>query len=200
MSTVIALQMSIEGRNVMDVTQLWVCNALNWGSNEIRNYITVYGLLSCLSGVAITPRMLKALSVFRFTSTTNLTNALGFLMRGAAAKSWLFYLSIVPLLPGGNGSSATALTALANSHAEAAGISKSEFVAWTNNLRGLVGALAPLVFGNCYALAQRRGLPAGAAFALAAATGALLPELLLRGMREADLRPPGAPPRGAPRF
>lgn len=200
MATVIALQMSIEGRNINDLNLLWVRNALNWGANETKNFVTIYGVSSCVSGMAITPRLLKSLSVFRFTSTTNLANALGFLLRGCATKSWLFYLSVVTLLPGGNGSSATALTALANSHAEAEGIGRSEFVAWSSSLRGLVGAVAPVLFGNCHAWAQRRGLPAGSAFALAAAAGALLPELLLRSMREADLRQPGAPPRPALRF
>jgi hypothetical protein len=195
--TCTTLQMSLEGKNISDLTQLWARNHLNWESGEIKNFIAVYGVLCAIAGMAITPRMLKVMSTFRFTSVTNATNLLGFVMRGAAAKGWLFYLAVLPMLPGVNGSSSNALKALANSHAVAAGFGNGEFAAWTSNLRGLMGAAAPVIFGNYYAFARDRGLPAGSTFALAGVIGALLPELVLRAMKESELRPPTAASRDA---
>mmetsp|Transcript_55747 Transcript_55747/g.148796 ORF Transcript_55747/g.148796 Transcript_55747/m.148796 type:complete len:319 (+) Transcript_55747:91-1047(+) len=188
--TCTTLQMSLEGKNLSDLTQLWARNHLNWESGEIKNFIAAYGVLCAVAGMAITPRMMNSLTTFRYTSVTNATNLLGFVMRGAAAKGWLFCLAVLPMLPGVNGSSSNALKALANGHAVAAGFGNGEFSAWTSNLRGLMGAAAPVIFGNYYAFARDRGLPAGSTFALAGVLGALLPELVLRSMKESELRPP----------
>ena len=51
----------------------------------------------------------------------------------------------------------------------------------------IAGAAAPVLYGNVYAVARKRGLPPGTAFFAAALLGAFLPQVLLSGLRDEDL-------------
>jgi hypothetical protein len=133
-----------------------------------------------VAGQLLTPALLKRMSGRSFTSLTNCTNMLAFLLRGSAEKAWVFWLAVPVLLPGVNGSSASAIKAMAADHAAAAGYGNGEFSAYFNNLRSLVVAVAPLVYAHLYAYARNRGLPPGMVFWCGGVLGALLPELIHR--------------------
>mmetsp|Transcript_30359 Transcript_30359/g.66469 ORF Transcript_30359/g.66469 Transcript_30359/m.66469 type:complete len:453 (-) Transcript_30359:57-1415(-) len=185
---VVTLQMCLEGKNMSDTSQIWMREHLKFSIADIRNFTVCYGSCCAVAGAKITPYFLRTLSAGAFTSFANMTTALAFVMRGALEKSWWWYLSILPMLPGVNGSSAMAMKALTTDWATSEGFGKGEFSAWSNNLRALAGAAAPFVLGNYYAWARRRGVPAGSVFIVAALMGALLPELVLRQMSKQELK------------
>lgn len=134
--------------------------------------------------------MLKNLSARGFTTATNMLNAAAFGLRGLAPSSLLFLTMMVPMLPGVNGASATALKAVAQDIATSQGFGKGEFSAWVNNLRALAGSVAPVLYGQVYAAAEKRGGNPGLTFALAGAVGALLPQAVLNQMTDAEMTAP----------
>ncbi|CAE7180804.1 bglX [Symbiodinium pilosum] len=182
------LQMFLEGKNLSDLVELWKREHLKWTVGESRNFVMIYGTLSILSGVYVTPFFLKNLTARGFTSATNMLNLLGFLLRGAREKSWIFLLAVLPMLPGVNGASATALKSISTDLATAEGFGKGEFSAWTNNLRALAGAVATVLYGNYYSWCKRTGISAGTTFALAGLIGAALPELILRLTKDNEIQ------------
>jgi len=92
------------------------------------------------------------------------------------------------MLPGVNGASATALKTVQNQIATSQGFGKGEFSAWVNNLRALAGSAAPVLYGQFYAAAEKYGRNPGHVFALAGVLGALIPQLILQGMPDSQLR------------
>ena len=192
MVNITTLQMTLEGKNTSDLVQTWCRQHLLWRPEATRNFIMGYGVLCMVAGINITPRLLRAFSARDFTSVTNATNGLAFFLRGARPSSALWVLAVAPLLPGVNGASANALKAIVGRRAAAEGFGAGEFSAYSNNLRALAGALAPVLYGNVYAAAKRRGLNPGVAFWAAGLLGAALPQLLLNSMRDEELtdRPP----------
>lgn len=195
---VTTMQMTLEGKNLSDIVEIWKREHLKWSVAGSRNFVVIYGTLCVMSGVSLTPYLLRTLTPRRFTSFTNWMNALGFLLRGITENPWVFLLATVPMLPGVNGASASALKALSSDLASAEGFGKGEFSAWVNNLRAVAGSVAPFIYGNYYAWARRRGVPPGSVFFVAAAMGAVLPELLLRLVRDEELRPAKAASQSVP--
>jgi len=187
--SITTLQMFLEGKNMSDVIQAWIRDKLQWSVTDIRNFIFSYGLLCLLTGATATPWMLKNLSARSFTTATNLLNFFAFSVRGMVASTPLFLVAMLPMLPGVNGASATALKAVAQDLATAQGFGKGEFSAWVNNLRALAGSAAPVLYGQVYAAASKHGRNPGHVFALAGLIGALLPQLLLVQMPDSELRP-----------
>merc|ERR1719453_322520 len=98
-----------------------------------------------------------------------------------------FVLAIIPMLPGVNGNSASALRAVRGDLAKQEGFGVGEFAAWSNNLRALAGAAAPVIYGNVYSWCARNNVSPGKSFWAAAVFGALVPEVLLRGMEDEEL-------------
>mmetsp|Transcript_72048 Transcript_72048/g.188814 ORF Transcript_72048/g.188814 Transcript_72048/m.188814 type:complete len:449 (+) Transcript_72048:62-1408(+) len=189
MVTITTLQMFLEGKNLSDIVEIWKRDHLKWTIEGSRNFVVTYGILCTIAGVFITPRLLAGTTPKNFTSITNFTNALGFTLRGTAESSAIFLLAMLPMLPGVNGASSMSLKAVATDMATEEGMGKGEFSAWTNNLRALAGAAAPVLIGNYYAWCIRRKVNPGSAFMLIGFIGAVLPELLMRMMDEKNLRP-----------
>lgn len=181
------LQMFLEGKNVADIVMTWVRDKLGWSVEGIRNFITAYGALCLLTGMTATPYMLKNMSARGFTTSTNLLNTIAFSTRAAVPSTALWIAMMFPMLPGVNGSSATALKAVAQELANKQGFGKGEFSGWVNNLRALAGSVSPVVYAQCYAAAEKRGANPGHTFALAGVFGAILPQLLLRTMKDSEL-------------
>ena len=77
--------------------------------------------------------MLRSCSPRGFTTVTNLLNFMAFSLRGLAPRSWLFLAMMLPMLPGVNGASATALRAVAQDIAATQGFGKGEFSAWARS-------------------------------------------------------------------
>ncbi|CAE7211529.1 unnamed protein product [Symbiodinium microadriaticum] len=184
------MQMFLEGKNLSDVIQTWIRDHLKWSVMQVRNFIVGYGLLCTATGASATPWMLKNLSARGFTTATNMLNAAAFGLRGLAPSSLLFLTMMVSMLPGVNGASATALKAVAQDIATSQGFGKGEFSAWVNNLRALAGSVAPVLYGQVYAAAEKRGGNPGLTFALAGAVGALLPQAVLNQMTDAEMTAP----------
>ena len=92
------------------------------------------------------------------------------------------------MLPGVNGSSASAIKSIATDRAILAGIGRGELSAWINNLRALVVAIAPVIYGQFYGFAVEHGIYPGYTFSLAALFGAVLPEIFHRMMPAKDIQ------------
>jgi len=187
-TAITTLQMFLEGKNMADVVMAYIRDQLEWSVLGVRNFITSYGALCLLTGMIVTPYMLRNTSVRGFTTTTNILNAIGFSLRGLTPSTALFLCMMFPMLPGVNGQSATALKAVSQDLATAQGFGKGEFSAWVNNLRALAGSVSPVLYAQFYAAAAKRGFKPGYTFALAGLVGAIVPELLLRTLNDADLR------------
>jgi len=182
------LQMFLEGKNMSDVVTVWMRDHLMWTVEGTRNFVVSYGVLCTAAGMSVTPYMLKNMTAKGFTTATNMLNAIAFWLRGAAANSALFLGMMLPMLPGVNGASATALRAVAQDIANSQGFGKGEFSAWINNLRALAGAAAPFLYGQTYAAAKKRGANPGYVFAVAGLVGAIIPQLALQSMHDSELK------------
>ena len=94
------LQMFLEGKNLSELVELWKREHLQWTVEGSRNFVVIYGNLSILSGMFITPYFLKNLSPRGFTTTTNMLNFLGFMLRGIKESSYIFLLAVIPMCLG----------------------------------------------------------------------------------------------------
>eukprot|EP00930_Biecheleria_cincta_P035193 TRINITY_DN24221_c0_g1_i1.p1 TRINITY_DN24221_c0_g1~~TRINITY_DN24221_c0_g1_i1.p1 ORF type:complete len:435 (-),score=80.86 TRINITY_DN24221_c0_g1_i1:9-1313(-) len=177
--TIISLQTMSDGKNLSDTVQIWTREHLKMQMESIRNFVMGYGFASMMAGAKLVPWLLKKTSVWGFTSLTNLTNFLGFAVRGLAENIYLFFGALPLMLPGVNASSTTALTPVLNSHMSACGFGVGESTAWVNNLRVLVGAAASIIYGYFYAWCRKKGINAGLTFALAGTLGAALPQAIM---------------------
>lgn len=179
LASIITLQTVIDGKNMSDLVQIWTREHIQMRMETIRNFIMGYGFSSIVAGSKLVPYLMKNLSVYGFTTFTNLTNFIGFVMRGSAANIYMFFGALPLMLPGVNGASTAALAPVLNDHMVACGFGIGESTAWCNNMRVLASALATLMYGNVYARLRKLGYNPGLTFAFAAALGAALPQLLL---------------------
>ena len=81
MVTINTMQSFLEGKNVTDLVQIWQREHLNWDVFQMRDFTVAYGILCVGTGVFLTPWLLKYNSPRNFTTFTNFTNALGFVLR-----------------------------------------------------------------------------------------------------------------------
>lgn len=181
------LQMFLEGKNISDIAQTWVREELKWSVTGIRNFVIIYGTLCTASAAYLAPWLRTQLNAKDFTTLTNLLNAFGFCIRGVKASTLLWLVAMVPMLPGVNGTCAIPLKARATELATAQGFGKGEYSAWANNLRALIGSIAPLLYGQIWAAMQKRGKNPGWTFAFAGVVGALVPQFMLWAMKDSDL-------------
>jgi len=183
------MQFFAEGKNISDYGMQWWVHHLNWSLGSIRNFIMFYGMSCTLGCMFLIPRLVVALSPRAFTSLTNMANVAHYFSKAAAGPSdWAYLAASVIGLPGVNAASGTVLRAMATEKAVLEGFGKGEFSAWTNNLRAVVSALAPVLYGNLYA-SYKDSFPA-VSFAACGVLGAVVPECLLWVTTEAELRLP----------
>jgi len=181
------LQTSIEGKNLNDTAEVWKRSHLGWTPSQSSNFVIIYGILCIISGKNLTPWLLKKFSARGFTSFTNATTALGFLLRGSVESSIVFLAAVLPMLPGVNAGNAIALKAISADVAVDDGFGKGEFSGWSNNLRALMSAFSTVFFANYYAWAKKQKIYAGTVFMLGGFLGAILPELM-RSVSDEELR------------
>ena len=179
-------QSFLEGKNVNDIVQVWQREHLKWDAFGMRDFTVTYGILCFLAGQFLTPALLRNITGRNFTSLTNILNAFGFMMRGATEIPLIFWWCIVPMLPGVNGASASAVKSMVTDRCIAAGIGRGELSAWLNNLQALVLAAAPVIYGNFYAFCVSNNIYPGITFSLAAMFGAIIPEILLQTLKTSE--------------
>jgi len=187
LTVITTFQMFLEGKNMSDTAQNWVRDHLKWSVAGNRNFIVIYGILCTLSSAKLAPILLKRYNAKDFTTITNVLNAVGFSFRGLRPSTAFWLLAMFPMLPGVNGNCAVKLSSLAQTLARQQGFGNGEFSAWANNLRALVGAAAPVLYGQIYAAFVNKGMNPGLTFAFAGLLGAVFPQLMLMGMKESDL-------------
>lgn len=179
------LQMSLEGKNLADLTiSVWIKEHLQWGSVGIQRYIASTGVAQVLAGWYLVPYLMRKYSARGYTSFTNSTNILAFLVR-AIEHPAVFCVGLALWLPGCNGISSTAFKALATDVAAAEGFGKGEFSAWNNNLRAIQNGYTPIIYGWTYAWTNK--FFPGAYSIVACIMGAVIPELIHRSCSDADL-------------
>lgn len=185
--TITTLQGFIEGKNLSDFALAFMKVNMNWGIAGIRNWLSLYGLTNFVSGMLLTPYLLKNLTVRSYTSLTNLTNTIAYAVRAfVGGRTWL-YISTVPImLPGVNGVSANALKAVASDLAKAEGFGMGEFSAYGNNLRAIISALAPVILGNFYSWSQKKGF-GGSTYWLVGVIAGVIPQILFQNMTDDEL-------------
>lgn len=186
MVNITSFQMFLEGKNLSDFAQIWLRNHVGWGTEGIKNFVVVYGILCMAAGTKLTPYLIQANSAEKFTTITNSTNGLAYFLRGLSQNP-IHYLMVTPLLLAGvNGASASALKSKSTGLALKEGFGMGEFSAYTNNLRALAGAVAPIMYGNVYALCAKNGIFPGRTWWVAGFMGAVLPQLLLMSAPKED--------------
>jgi len=188
LTVISTLQTMLEGKNVSDLHQIWARNHLNIGFRGGRLYQTCYGTANVMAGMLLTPFLVTRLSAKNFTTLCNLGLALAFCMR-SSERPWLYFSSTVPVMPGVNGASSTALKGLLKGLAVKEGYGMGEFSAWQNNVRAYMGAASVMLYGNLYAWAKRTGRHPGIAWLSASLFGAMLPQILMLLMDKSDLEP-----------
>ena len=141
-----------------------------------------------LAGQFLTPALLQRWSGRSFTTFTNTTNAIGFVMRGATEIPFVFWCAVAPMLPGVNGGSSSAIKSMATDRCVAAGIGRGELSAWLNNLRALIVATAPVIYGNVYAFCVNNNIYPGYAFFVAALFGAVVPEIIHQQLKPSETK------------
>jgi len=189
MVCVIIAQLTLEGKNISDFTMIFLKSHVGWGVKGLQGWLQLYGFTSFVAGVTLTPRMVKRFHARAFTSITNMANLFAYIARSFTEnKGLMFMLSAVPLLPGGNGLSATALKAISADRATDDGFGKGEFSGLFNNLRALVGAATPMLVGQYYAWTRKNGVYAGSTYLLFGLLGGLLPELLMCTVTDEELK------------
>merc|ERR1719215_336577 len=197
-TVVTCFQFFLEGKNMSDLAMSWMRDHLKWDVETVRNFVVGYGALCTASGMLITPRLLKQNSKRAFTTITNMLNFIGFAGRGYKAQAWCWLLFMIPMLPGVNAASATALKSYSSELARREGFGNGEFSAWVNNLRAIVASIAPMIYGQVYAFLEKAGMNPGHTFALAGLVGALTPEILMQTMlQDPELDKAPVPPAPA---
>ena len=181
-------QTFLEGKNVTDIVQVWQREHLKWDAFGMRDFTVMYGVLCFLAGQFLTPALLRRWSGRSFTTFTNTTNAIGFVMRGATEIPFVFWCAVAPMLPGVNGGSSSAIKSMATDRCVAAGIGRGELSAWLNNLRALIVATAPVIYGNVYAFCVNNNIYPGYAFFVAALFGAVVPEIIHQQLKPSETK------------
>jgi len=176
-----AFQLFLEGKCTSDLCQLWCRTDAKMSNEQIRDFIAVWGFANIASG-CFRPQILKTMSATKFTTLANLTLALGVATHGIAPKGKFMWAPLPLMLLGLNCGHNAALGPLIGPLASEEGLPKGEVAAWMQNLRAVVTTVAPLSYGLWYAACKRNNKYTGSTWWLAAAMGALLPELLLRAM------------------
>mmetsp|Transcript_7762 Transcript_7762/g.17784 ORF Transcript_7762/g.17784 Transcript_7762/m.17784 type:complete len:283 (+) Transcript_7762:1-849(+) len=196
--TIISLQTMIDGKNMSDLSQIWMREHLKLSVEGIRNFIVSFGFLSMLAGAKITPTLLKTFSVWGYTTLTNLTNTAAFSLRAIEEKAIIWYGAMPLMLPGVNGASSAALGGVLNEHLVASGFGVGESSAWLNNLRVIVGVAATVLYGYFYAFCRKRGIWPGHTYTLAAFVGAFIPQaILMLTVKHSELHPQTAKAKSA---
>lgn len=188
LAVITTLQTAIDGKNMSDLSMIWLREHLKFTVDGIRNFLISYGLLTVVASGKLVPALMDKLSVSEFTTLTNLTNFAAFTIRGSAESAKLFFSSLPLMLPGVNGASATALLPIVNQHLVSSGFGTGESTAFLHNMRVMTGVLATLIYGYFYAWCRRVGVNPGFTYAVAGLLGGAIPQLLFAlSVKDADL-------------
>mmetsp|Transcript_101148 Transcript_101148/g.321185 ORF Transcript_101148/g.321185 Transcript_101148/m.321185 type:complete len:452 (+) Transcript_101148:3-1358(+) len=183
------MQQMIDGKNMSDLSQLWMREHLKMDVTSIRNFIMGFGLASMLSGMKLIPSLVKNLSIRSYTTLTNYSNLFAFSVRAAWESKALFFGMLPFMLPGVNGASSAALNPALTSHLAAEGFGVGESSAWLNNMRVLLSVAATLIYGYCYSWCRKVGVNPGHTYLLAGILGGGIPQLLLSlVIKDSELR------------
>mmetsp|Transcript_63959 Transcript_63959/g.169294 ORF Transcript_63959/g.169294 Transcript_63959/m.169294 type:complete len:436 (-) Transcript_63959:105-1412(-) len=189
LAVITTLQTAIDGKNMSDLSMIWLREHLKFTVDGIRNFLISYGLLTVVASGKLVPALMDKLSVSEFTTLTNLTNFAAFTIRGSAESAKLFFSSLPLMLPGVNGASATALIPILNQHLVSSGFGTGESTAFLHNMRVMTGVLATLIYGYFYAWCRRAGVNPGFTYAVAGLLGGAIPQLLFAlSVKDADLQ------------
>jgi len=188
LASVWTFQTMIDGKNMSDLSQIWMREHLKFSIAEIRNFMMGFGFASMLSGIKLTPALLKSFSVRMYTTFTNFTNLFGFSLRGMYVNKLCFFGCLPIMLPGVNGASGMALTPVVADHMNTSGFGVGESSAWLNNMRVLVSAAATLIYGYFYSWCRGRGIHPGYTYTLAGVLGAGVPQVLMQIVTDSELQ------------
>jgi hypothetical protein len=183
----------MEGKNINDMNQLWLKFNVNMSQGSVQNWVVLYGIFMFTGGQYVVPWLINQLGSRGFTTFTNVTNAAGLILWGAVPKPWASWVGLFLLWFGINANSSSTLKAQATAHAVSAGMGRGEYAGYFSNLRALIVATAPLLYGNVYAAVNSptgSAYPNGLAYFMAAGLGAILPEILHRSVSDEDITLP----------
>jgi len=168
-----------EGKNTSDLTQLWMQEQVGATIKQRTSYTTIFGGLMVLSGKKLVPAMMNTFGARMYTTLALLSGSIGYALNAKVGKSIpMAYIALAFLLPGINATSNVAMKAMATDRAVASGLGRGEFAAATANMRALVVAIAPMLYGKMYShqVSQKRD-PAVTWF-LVALLGCIVPQLI----------------------
>jgi len=195
-ATILFFNCCSEGKNIISLMQTWMNGQpLKWSLSKQSAHSALFGFLAFASGMHVAPRLIKKLGGRRFTSVTNLSNAVAFFLMGLPIPDYdtTNWAGLLLHGPGINNTSAAALKAVATDHAVANGIARGEYGGMYSSLRTFSMIVAPPLFGWAY----KRGTPSNGGkglqflpWFLVALIGAALPEILHRTLTDEDMKVP----------
>jgi len=182
-----SMQYFAEGKNMSDYAMQWWVNHLSWSTENIRDFVVVYGITCTVGSVALIPRLVRSLTPRGYTSFTDLSCAVNYLGKALAGASSKAYIgSSLIGLPGVNAANGIVLRAISTERAVQEGFGKGEFSAWINNLRAVISGIAPVLYGNLYA-STKESYPA-CGYLVACVLSAVVPEIMLWSTSDAELQ------------
>lgn len=188
LATTYGLQQIGEGKNTHDTSTVFMTEKLDWGTPGRNGFVSLYGIEGIASGMFIAPQVIKHLSDRTYTTVANVAVGVAFLVTSRARSGWLFVLGTLLQLPGVNGVSGVAMSALASDLASAEGFGKGEFTGMLSNLRSIAGIAGPGLLGRYIAWCRSKKYDVGSAFVLLSIFSCMLPELLHQSLDYKRLR------------
>lgn len=155
------LMMSVEGKNISDLAQLWMRDHVKWSPDTMRNWVSWYGAVVTAGGLYVTPFFLKRLSPLDFTAAACSTMTAGFTIAGLSERGACWWGFTVPQVLGINGATAAALVPIMRRFAAEEGFGQGEFEAYRTNLRAISGAMIPVLIAWAYGRLKAKGLSPG---------------------------------------
>ena len=195
-----SLNIFTEGKNLNDLNQLWMKANLGMNISETAQWTVAYGASMFAGGMLTKNVLMPRLGGMGYTRLAFALSSAGFSTFGTFHNKLAYWLGLLMLLPGINGTAGSYCKgALWTGHATATGMGKGEMTAANANLRSLLYIMGPVLYTRVYAYFTARKGNAGAAYYMAALVGCVCPLLLQHSFTHEDLHPPELQEKAVPR-
>jgi len=180
--TVAALQCCVEGKVISDMNTFYISVEAQMSDNQRSLWITLFGACMAIAG-QVARGTIGKLGQRGHTTFSNLATIAGFLLLGSAATPATVW-GVLPFFLLST-ERRSAVTALADKRAVAVGIGRGEFAGAFANLRAMVVAVAPMMYGFFYVKGKQLGRPGLGYWMGALIIG--LAELRHRALKDEDI-------------
>jgi len=154
--TVAAMQCCVEGKVISDMNTFYISVEAQMSDSQRSMWITLFGACMAIAG-QVARSSIRVLGQRGHTTFSNFATIAGFLLLGSAATPVTVW-GVLPFFLLST-ERRSAVTALADKRAVAVGIGRGEFAGAFANLRAIVVAVAPMMYGYFYVKGKQLGRP-----------------------------------------